>query len=124
MVELQGLPNGQTQPASIALQDFAPPPNQPSAASEHGTEGYRDDTASFDSNWTESTTVPRRNLGFVQCSALMINQMVGSGIFTLPGVVLLLTKSKPIAVVLWAVGGIYSMLRFVYANVASLRQLC
>jgi hypothetical protein len=75
---------------------------------------YRDgDKESFDSNWTESTTVPRRSLGFVQCSALMINQMIGTGVFTLPGVVLLLTKSKPIAITLWAVGGIYSLLRLV-----------
>jgi hypothetical protein len=118
MVEPRRLANGQTQPATISLQDFASPHGQPTATSDHGTEEYGADEASFDSNWTESTTVPRRNLGFVQCSALMINQMIGTGIFTLPGVVLVLTKSKPIAIVLWAVGGIYSMLRFVHVFVA------
>lgn len=69
-----------------------------------------EDNVSLPSNWTESTTVPKRNLGFIQCSALMINQMVGNGIFTLPGLVLLLTKSKPIAIGLWAVGGFHSLL--------------
>jgi hypothetical protein len=71
------------------------------------------DSMSHSSAWTESTLVPRRSLGFLQCSSLMINQMIGSGIFTTPGYVLLLTKSKPIALALWAVGGIYSILRSV-----------
>jgi hypothetical protein len=75
--------------------------------------GDDEDEASLDSGWTEATLVPRRNLGFIQCSALMINQMIGTGVFTTPGYVLLLTKSKPIALVLWLVGGIYSLLRSV-----------
>ncbi|KAF2739366.1 hypothetical protein EJ04DRAFT_484118, partial [Polyplosphaeria fusca] len=86
--------------------------NGQSRQTDSNEQHYSDgDGASFHSNWTESTTVPLRRLGFVQCSALMINQMIGTGIFTLPGVVLLLTKSKPIAIALWAVGGIYSLLR-------------
>lgn len=69
------------------------------------------ENASLDTTFTESTVVPRRSLGFVQCSSLMINQMIGTGIFTTPGFVLLLVKSKQISLVLWAVGGIYSLLR-------------
>lgn len=68
------------------------------------------DEASLADGWTESTDVPRRHLGFIQVSALMINQMVGSGIFTTPATVLLLTGSKPVSLVLWAVGGVYSFL--------------
>jgi hypothetical protein len=78
--------------------------------------GEEEDDISLNSAFTEFTLVPRRNLGFVQASALMINQMIGTGIFTTPGIVLLLTKSKPIALVLWASGGVYSLLRLVTRN--------
>lgn len=74
--------------------------------------GFDDfDDVSVDAAWTESTDVPRRRLGFIQVSALMINQMIGTGIFSTPATVLLLTGSKPISLALWAVGGIYSFLR-------------
>jgi hypothetical protein len=68
----------------------------------------QDDDASVDSRWSESTTVPRRNLGFIQTTSLMLNSVIGGGIFNTPGYVLALTRSKRIALVLWAVGGIYS----------------
>ena len=64
--------------------------------------------------WTESTTVPRRNLGFLQITSLMLNATIGTGIFNTPGYVLALTRSKTISMVLWAVGGVYTGLR--YAN--------
>lgn len=38
--------------------------------------------------------------------------MVGSGIFTVPGIVLALTRSKGISIGLWIVGGVYSILSF------------
>ncbi|OAL45369.1 amino acid transporter [Pyrenochaeta sp. DS3sAY3a] len=98
------------QPNPIPLHDFEGPRESPITSPGNIRHDYRDDDISVDSTWTESTTVPRRNLGFVQCSALMINQMVGTGIFTLPGLVLLLTKSKPVATALWAAGGVYSLL--------------
>lgn len=113
MAEATAHRDGGIQPTTIALQDFVERGKDPTPFPGSNPEEYRDDDNSFHSNWTESTKVPRRNLGFIQCSALMINQMVGSGIFTLPGLILLLTKSKPIAIGLWAVGGIYSLLRFV-----------
>jgi hypothetical protein len=70
----------------------------------------REDGISVDTAWSESTTVPRRHLGFVQITSLMLNAVIGGGIFNTPGVVLALTRSKKIALVLWAVGGVYSAL--------------
>ncbi|OCL12989.1 amino acid transporter [Glonium stellatum] len=69
-------------------------------------------TKSTDSDvWSESDTiVPRRNLSVMDVAALIFNKMVGTGIFTTPGAVLALTKSKPISLVLWAVGGMYTLI--------------
>jgi amino acid transporter len=53
-----------------------------------------------------------RTLGTLDVSALILNKMVGTGIFTLPGIVLGLTRSKRISVGFWVVGGVYSMLSF------------
>ena len=61
------------------------------------------------SNFTESTSVPRQ-LKVLDVAALIFNKMVGSGIFTTPGIVLSLTKSKTLALGLWAVGGVYTTL--------------
>lgn len=69
------------------------------------------DNASTDSAWTEATNVPRRRMGLIQVVSLMINQMIGSGVFTTPGIVLLLTGSKYTSLVLWALGGVYTFLR-------------
>lgn len=74
-----------------------------------------DDTASeiasVDTTWSESTSVPRRNLGYIQITSLMLNGTIGSGVFITPGYVLLLIRSKPIALALWALGGFYTALR-------------
>lgn len=69
------------------------------------------DEISIGSNWTESTLVPQRNLGFIQVTAFMINQTVGVGIFSTPAYVLFLTGSKPLSLGLWAVGGVYTILK-------------
>lgn len=60
--------------------------------------------------FTESTNVPRRHLGYLQVTFLMINQAIGNGIITTPAYVLFLTKSKPLSIGLWALGGLYSFL--------------
>ncbi|KAF2099470.1 hypothetical protein NA57DRAFT_55435 [Rhizodiscina lignyota] len=61
--------------------------------------------------FTESTVVPRRNLGFLQTTSLMLNGSLGGGFFfTTPGFVLALVPSKRICIVLWIVGGIYTYL--------------
>lgn len=76
-------------------------------------EGMHGGTADDGSTtWTESTNVPRRNLGFLQITSLMLNATIGSGIFNTPGYVLALTRSKTISMVLWAVGGVYTGLRY------------
>ncbi|KAI9709140.1 MAG: hypothetical protein M1820_003587 [Bogoriella megaspora] len=70
--------------------------------------GVDSDRSSDHTNFTESTNVPRRNLGYIQTTSLMINATIGYSVFTNPGYVLALVKSKEICMVLWAVGGIYS----------------
>ena len=71
------------------------------------------ETGSVDTDWSESTIVPRRNLGFIQITSLMLNSTIGSGVFITPGYVLALTRSKPIALGLFALGGVYTALRYV-----------
>ena len=79
----------------------------------NGSDNTGTEIASVDTAWSESTIVPRRNLGFIQITSLMLNATSGSGIFITPGYVLALTRSKSIALVLWALGGIYTALRYV-----------
>ena len=72
-----------------------------------------DDGGSEYTNFTEDTTVPDRNLGYIQTTSLMLNTTLGYGIFITPGYVLALTRSKEICLILWAVGGIYSAIAYV-----------
>jgi hypothetical protein len=81
------------------------------------------ETASDDTDWSESTIVPRRNLGFIQTTSLMLNGTIGAGVFITPGYVLALTRSKPIALVLWALGGVYTALRYVACSTMEKIQL-
>ena len=53
-----------------------------------------------------------RTLGTLDVSALILNKMVGTGIFTVPGIVLSLTGSKGKSLAFWVVGGLYSLLSF------------
>lgn len=69
-----------------------------------------EDGGSEFTDFTEDTSVPRRNLGYIQTLSIMINSSAGYGIFITPGYVLALTRSKEICLILWAVGGIYSAL--------------
>ena len=70
------------------------------------------DTQSLPSDYS-GRNIQRRNLGFTQMTALMINSVIGSGIFTTPGYVLALTKCKWTAFVLWLVGGVSTGLWYV-----------
>ena len=75
------------------------------------------------------TIVQRRNLTVLDVAALIFNKMVtaikfhffqrtrlipslqvGTGIFTTPGAVLSYTRSKPVSLALWAVGGVWTIL--------------
>ena len=71
---------------------------------------HQDDASVAGSDFSESTNVPRRNLRVHDVAALILNKMVGTGIFTTPGLVLALTKDKPTSIALWIIGGIHAML--------------
>ena len=53
----------------------------------------------------------RRQLTWVDVAALIINKMVGTGIFTGPFAVLRSTNNKTVAVSLWALGFLYTIIR-------------
>ena len=59
--------------------------------------------------WTEAQSRQKRELDVLDIASLIMNKMIGTGIFTTPGTVLMLTKSKRLSLGLWAVGGVYSM---------------
>jgi amino acid transporter len=64
-------------------------------------------------NWSETGTevhVPRRNLTELDVAALILNKMIGTGIFTTPGTVLAYTKSREVSIALWTVGGVWTSL--------------
>lgn len=46
-------------------------------------------------------------------AALIINKMIGTGVFTGPYLVLSYTQNKAVAMTLWAVGFLYTLLRSV-----------
>lgn len=80
---------------------------------------HQDDASTADSKFSESTNVPRRNLRVHDVAALILNKVVGSGIFTTPGLVLALTKDKTTSIVLWVIGGIHAMLWYVLFDIIS-----
>jgi len=59
------------------------------------------------SNATERSTI-ERPMGVLDVAAVIINKMVGTGIFTVPGQVLVSTGDKKISLILWAMGGIWT----------------
>lgn len=81
------------------------------------------DTRSLPSNFSEGKKIPKRNLGFVQITSLMVNSVIGSGIFTTPGYVLALTKCKSVAMALWFAGGAYTGLWLVDRVICRLQRL-
>lgn len=54
-----------------------------------------------------------RKLSWWDVSALIINKMIGTGIFTGPPTILLHTGKKSTALVLWATGLVYTLLRYI-----------
>lgn len=72
----------------------------------------------------------KRMLGYMSTAALIINKMIGTGIFSMPSSVLASTGSKGGSLFLWATGGIMTLsgwvtgpicLRLVCANYALLQ---
>ncbi|KUL89231.1 hypothetical protein ZTR_03751 [Talaromyces verruculosus] len=117
--------------AEVELSDI-PPPGSPAAESVgnvdiiNGHAGLRrqltshsrnrestgndrnDDSSIYDT--VSDVTVVTRSLRTWDVAALIINKMIGTGIFTTPGVVLSLTGSKSISIILWVVGGVHTLL--------------
>lgn len=52
-----------------------------------------------------------RKLHWWDVAALVINKMVGTGIFTGPAVVVQATRNKSVAITLWALGFTYTLAR-------------
>jgi hypothetical protein len=65
-------------------------------------------------------SVPRP-LNWKDVAALIMNKMIGTGIYTNPPMVLLLTRSKGEALGLWFAGFVYTLIR--YVSLSSQRQL-
>ncbi|KAF8535501.1 amino acid permease-domain-containing protein [Trichophaea hybrida] len=64
---------------------------------------------------TESASVRGADLNSWDVAALIINKMIGTGIFTTPGLVLNLTQNKASSIGLWVAGGAYAFISvFVY----------
>jgi len=56
---------------------------------------------------------PALPLGYLDVCAFIVNKMIGTGIYTAPPAVLLLTRSKIEALLLWILGFIYTLVRSV-----------
>jgi len=55
----------------------------------------------------------RRELTWWDVSALIINKMIGTGIFTGPPTVLMYTGRKDTALLIWTAGFVYTLIRYV-----------
>ncbi|KAK4924454.1 hypothetical protein LTR66_016459 [Elasticomyces elasticus] len=58
--------------------------------------------------YTERHTVNYQHLSILEAASLIINKMIGTGIFTTPGLILHLTQNKGLALALWILGGFYA----------------
>lgn len=98
-------------------------PRRQSVSSQDTLESYNDpsepqhpDIASQDGDEEESLPLAvrvdaHRDLGWVDVAALIINKMVGSGIFTGPYLALTYTQNKNVFIVLWVLGFVYTVAR-------------
>jgi hypothetical protein len=57
---------------------------------------------------TSEATVIEAPMGKLDVASVIFNKMVGTGIFTTPGQVLVSTGSKKASLVLWALGGLWT----------------
>ena len=65
---------------------------------------------SHNAAFTETVPVTKANLNVLDVASLILNKMIGTGIFTTPGTIMLLNHSKGLTVALWALGGPYCLL--------------
>lgn len=59
---------------------------------------------------SEHTYLGRKDLGMFDVAALIMNKMIGTGIFTTPGLVLSLTGNKTVSLIMWIFGGVWAFL--------------
>ena len=102
----QAAPETTVSPPRPARQSIAGHEEHPDHI--HGQTDKDELSEEIPSDWSEAQIVPKRNLGLLQTISLVINLVIGSGIFISPGYVLALTRSKAICLVLWAAGGVYT----------------
>lgn len=50
----------------------------------------------------------KQYLTTLEAASLIVNKMIGTGIFTTPGLILALTQSKTLAFSFWVIGGVYA----------------
>lgn len=93
------------------MEELRPEPSSPFDRSIHSAASIRPTTIGRDA-WTETKTVKNRHLSTIEAASLIVNKMIGTGIFTTPGIVLQLTQSKKVALGLWILGGFYAGLWF------------
>jgi hypothetical protein len=62
-------------------------------------------------------------LGSFDVFALIVNKMIGTGIYTAPSTVLLYTGSKQLSLGLWGVGFFYTIMRYVSTPVTSFQNI-
>lgn len=62
----------------------------------------------------------KRMLGYMSTAALIINKMIGTGIFSMPSSVLASTGSKGASLFLWVTGGLMTLSGWVNSPICSL----
>jgi hypothetical protein len=87
--------------------------DDPIKAMDHSIDGDRPRIS--DDQPPEERNAPREAtlLGSFDVFALIVNKMIGTGIYSAPTTVFLLTKNKQVSLGLWAVGFFYTIMRFV-----------
>ena len=90
--------------------------------SDHGSiDGSDNPVQAANPAWTERHTVKKQYLTILEAASLIVNKMIGTGIFTTPGMVLALTQSKTLALSFWIVGGLYAAIWYVHSRFAHAR---
>lgn len=79
----------------------------------HRQDDLEDNSDDLDDSGVDKRVKEIRNLSSLDVAALIINKMIGTGIFTGPTQVLQYTLNKNLAIGLWAFGMVYTLLRFV-----------
>ena len=96
--------------------DYDQNDNGMDGASLHPTEAINDNSPQYFGRTPTFLDTPRPLNSRDVCS-FIVNKMVGTGIYTTPPVVMLLTRSKGEALGLWFVGFAYTLIRYALAKI-------